>query len=245
MARQEVMYEEVEAAAISLQHDGAQVTIDTVREALGKGSPNTIHKHLAEWRTSQAKPAETPKADIPESILAELRNWAQQFAEEAATGARDALAQSDSDMDTLLKAGEELEREHEELLEQVASLTAARDQALALADERADEIERLTTELNDARQVAMDALVSKAKDQLAIDGKDAQLADLRTQLERNLTASAADSDARLAAEMELVGAVTARDSLANEVKDLRAQLAASLRDRSSLRADMELMKASQ
>jgi outer membrane murein-binding lipoprotein Lpp len=39
--------------------------------------------------------------------------------------------------------------------------------------------------------------------------------------------------------------VTARDSLATEVKDLRAQLAASLRDRSALRAEMELLRANQ
>lgn len=244
MARQEVIYEEVEAAAISLQNDGEPVTIDAVREALGKGSPNTIQKHLTEWRASNAKQAEAPKAEIPESILSDLQNWAQKFADEAGA-ARNALAESQSDMDSLLKASEELETEREDLLAQIATLTAARDQAQTLAAERADEIERLNTELADARQVAMDALVSKAKDQLAIDGKDAQLAELRTQLERNVTASAADSDARLAAEMELVGAVTARDSLATEVKDLRAQLAASLRDRSALRAEMELLRASQ
>jgi chromosome segregation ATPase len=244
MARQEVIYEEVEAAAISLQNDGEAVTIDAVREALGKGSPNTIKKHLTEWRASNVKPTEAPKAEIPDSILSDLQNWAQKFADEAGA-ARDALAESQSDMDALLKASEEFEDERDELLAQVASLTAARDEAQTLAAERADEIERLTTELADARQVAMDALVSKAKDRLAIDGKDAQLAELRTQLERNVTASAADSDARLAAEMELVGAVTARDSLANEVKDLRAQLAASLRDRSTLRAEVELVRGSQ
>jgi chromosome segregation ATPase len=227
-----------------LQHDGEPVTIEAVREALGKGSLSTIQKHLTEWRASNAKPTEAPKAEIPEAILTELRNWAQQYADEAGA-ARDALAESQSDMEALLKASDEFEAEREELLAQVASLTAARDQAQTLAAERADEIERLTTELTDARQVAMEALVSKAKDQLAIDGKDAQLAELRTQLERNVTASAADSDARLAAEMELVGAVTARDSLATEVKDLRAQLAASLRDRSALRAEMELLRASQ
>jgi hypothetical protein len=81
-------------------------------------------------------------------------------------------------------------------------------------------------ELRNARTIATDALVGKAKDQLAIEGKDAQLADLRAQLERNVAAQAALSDARLAAEMELVGAVTARDNYAAEIKELRARLAA-------------------
>ena len=47
MARQEVTFEEVSAAAIGLQKDGEPVTIESVREVLGTGSPHTIHKHLA------------------------------------------------------------------------------------------------------------------------------------------------------------------------------------------------------
>jgi chromosome segregation ATPase len=236
MERQGVTFDEVTAAAISLQNDGQRVSIDAVRDFLGTGSPNTIHKHLIAWRASDAKPAQAPKADIPESILAGLSSWAQQFAEEAGAGVRDALAQSESDMDGLLNAGEQLEAERDDLLAQVDSVTTARDQALATATERGEDIERLTVELRNARQVAMDALVGKAKDQLAIEGKDSQLADLRLQIERNVAAAAALSDARLAAEMELIGAVTARDNLAAEVKDLRAQLDAAHASRSALRA---------
>jgi chromosome segregation ATPase len=244
MARQEVTVDEVTAAATSIQNDGKRVTIDAVRDFLGTGSPNTIYKHLVAWRANHVKPAEAPKADIPESIVAALGSWVQQFAEEASAGDRDALAQSESDMEALLKSGEQLEAERDELLAQVASVTTARDQALVTATERGEHIERLTAELRDARQVAMDALVGKAKDQLAIEGKDGQLADLRFQIERNVAASAAESDTRLAAQMELIGAVTARDNLAAEVKDLRAQLDASNAERSALRAEMQVLRAS-
>jgi cell division protein FtsB len=244
MARQGVTFDEVMTAAISLQDDGKRVSIEAVRDLLGTGSPNTIYKHLSVWRASHAKPAEAPKADIPESIVAGLGSWVQQFAEEASAGIRDALAQSESDKEALLEAGEQLEAERDELLAQVASVTTARDQAQATATERGDAIERLTAELRNARQVATDALVGKAKDQLAIEGKDGQLADLRLQIERNVAASAAQSDARLAAEMELVGAVTARDNLAAEIKELRAQLDASHAERSAFRAEMEALRAS-
>jgi chromosome segregation ATPase len=227
MASQEVTFDEVTAAAANLQNDGTPVTIDAVRGLLGTGSPNIIHKHLTAWRASHAMPAEAPKAEIPESIAAALSSWAQQFAEEAGAGARDALARSESDMDALLKSGERLEAERAELLAQVDSVTAARDQAQATAAQRGEDIERLTAELRNARQVATDALVGKAKDQLAIEGKDAQLTDLRAQLERSVAASAAESDKRLAAEMELIGAVTARDSFAAEIKDLQARLDAA------------------
>lgn len=242
MARQEVTFEEVSAAAAGLQNDGAQVTIDSVRAVLGTVSPHAVHKHLATWRAGQAKPAAAPKVEIPEALAAALGAWAQQFAQEAGAGVREALEQSGSDMDALLKSGEALEEEREELLAEVDTVTGERDQAVASAIERSEEIERLTTELRDARRIATDALVGKAKDQLAIDGKDGQLATLRAQIERHAAALAAESDARLAAEMELVGAVTARDNFAAEITDLRAQLDAAKSERNALREQVRRAK---
>jgi hypothetical protein len=224
MERKEVTSDEVTAAAVSLQNDGKPVTIEAVRGFLGTGSTTAIHKHLSEWRADNTKPTEAPPADIPPSLVAALGSWVKQYAEEAGAANRAALAQSASDLETLLESGEQLEAERDDMQAQLADVTAARDQALATAAERSEEIERLTAALRDARQVATDALVGKAKDRLAIEGKDNQLADLRSQLERNVAASAAESDARLAAEMELIGAVTARDSFEAEIKDLRAQL---------------------
>ena len=171
----------------------------------------------------------TPSLEIPEAVAAALSGWVQQVAEQTVAPVRDALAELETDAAALRERGAELE--------------SARDQALAASAEHAEEIERLTAELRDARQVATEALVSKAKDQLAIDGKDRQLADLRAQLERNVAAQAAESDARLAAEMELVGATTARDNIASEVKTLRAQLDKSYAERSALRAEVESLRA--
>lgn len=126
-----------------------------------------------------------------------------------------------------------------------AGLRAALAQAELLADDRNDDIERLTAELRNARQIATDALVGKAKDQLAIDGKDAQLLDLRQQLERNVTATAAESDARLQAQMDLIGATTERDNLAGELKELQSRLDASRSERGALRAELDALRARQ
>lgn len=167
--------------------------------------------------------------EIPEAVAAALSGWVQQVAEQTAAPVREALAEVEADAAALRETSAELE--------------AARDQALAASAEHAAEIERLNTELRDARKVATDALVSKAKDQLAIDGKDRQLADLRAQLERNVAAQASESDARLAAEMELVGATTARDNFEKEVKSLRAQLDKSYAERSALRTELESLRA--
>lgn len=223
MAPHGVTFDEVAAAANSLQNEGKPVDIEAVCNLLGTASFSTIHPHLTEWRASLARPA-LPKVELPESVVAALGSWVRQFAEEAGAGPRDALAQSERDLQALLKSGGQIEGERDDLLVQIAGVTAERDQALATAAERGERIERLTAELRDARQVATNALVGKAKDQLEIEGKQTQLAALRAEIVRNVAASAAESDARLAAEMELIGAVTARDNFAAEIRELRAQL---------------------
>lgn len=228
MAGEQVTFDQVAAAASGLQDAGQPVTVEAVRTALGNdgidAAANGIYKHLAEWRTTHEKTPEPPRAELPPALLADLAEWARRYAQDAGAADRDALARADSDMQALLDAGNELEAARDDLTAQVAGISGERDDALASLAERDDVIERLTAELANARQVAMDALVGKAKDQLAIEGKDAQIADLRAQIERNVASQAALSDARLAAEMELVGATTARDSLAAELRDVRALL---------------------
>ena len=237
-----IFFDDVAAAASSLQDAGTAVTLDALREALPDGSPTAIARHLRAWRLDHEQPPEAPPATLPAALAAELAKWAQQHAELAGAGSRDLLAQREREFDEALTEAERLEAERTALLEEVDSVALARDAAQAASEERAEEIERLMAELRNARQIAMDALVGKAKDQLAIEGKDAQLADLRGQLERNVTASSAQSDARLAAEMELIGAATARDSLALEVKDLQAQLAAAKNDRGALRMELDKLR---
>ena len=189
--------------------------------------------------------AAPPPAEMPPALLAELSAWAQQYAHDAGAGMRDALARSDSKITELLAAGEAQEAAQEALQADLAAAQAAREHAQRMTDERNEDIERLTAELRNARQIATDALVGKAKDQLAIDGKDAQLLDLRQQLERNVTATAAESDARLQAQMDLIGATTERDNLAGELKELQSRLDASRSERGALRAELDGLRARQ
>jgi len=149
---------------------------------------------------------------------------ARHLMEDVAERWRGSLARTETDLAALLHLNERAESERDELQSHLDQVAAARDEALSRVAERDASIERLTVELRHARDIASDALVGKAKDQLAIAGKDAQLVDLRQQLERQVATSAAESDKRLAAEMELVGATTARDNFASEIADLRARL---------------------
>ena len=56
MAREGITFEQVSAAAEDLLQTGQQPTIRAIRERLGTGSPNTIHKHLTSWRASLPAP---------------------------------------------------------------------------------------------------------------------------------------------------------------------------------------------
>ena len=217
MASAGITFDAVAAAAAGLQGNGQPVTIETVSAALGEPASIGLHKHLAAWRSAQAQSAPVPAPEMPAELVAALAGWAKQYADEAGAANRAGLEQTGGDLDALLDASAQLEAERD-------TLTAARDEALEILAERDEQIERLQAELRNARQIATDALVGKAKDHLAIEGKDSQLADLRAQLERNVAAAAADSDRRLVAEMELVGAITARDNFAAEIQELRARL---------------------
>ncbi|MGJ9416203.1 DNA-binding protein [Massilia sp. CMS3.1] len=241
--RLDITYDDLAAAASNLQEAGTPVSLDTLRDVLDGGSATAIARHLRAWRAEHERLPEPAPAELPPALLADLARWAQQHAEHAGLGARALLAQRERDLEDALSEAERLEAERTDLLADIDNASSAREAAQAVADERSEEIERLMAELRNARQVAMDALVGKAKDQLAIEGKDAQLLDLRGQLERNVTASSTQSDARLAAEMELIGAATARDSLALEVKDLQAQLASAKSDRGALRMELETLRA--
>lgn len=217
MSAQEITFEAVAAAAQRLVDEGRPATVGSLRDTLPAASASTIQRHLATWRTNREQPAEPFDPEMPASIKTAISHWVRQLADDAAGRVRENLVQTEGDLADLLELNEQAEAERNELGQQIARLKAEHEQALA----------QLTTELRHARGIASDALVGKAKDQLAIEGKDAQLAELRRQLERHVATSAAESDARLAAEMELVGAATARDNLAAEVAELRAQLDAS------------------
>ena len=53
MARPGITFEQVAAVADAMLGKGQQPTINGVRERIGTGSPNTIHKHLLVWRAAR------------------------------------------------------------------------------------------------------------------------------------------------------------------------------------------------
>ncbi|MBS0174928.1 MAG: DNA-binding protein, partial [Nitrospira sp.] len=71
MAREGITYQQVAAAADALVGEGLQPTIRALRERLGTGSPNTVHRHLTAWR--EARPAAAAAApELPASLAAAI-----------------------------------------------------------------------------------------------------------------------------------------------------------------------------
>ncbi|KJZ03183.1 mucin, partial [Halomonas sp. S2151] len=67
MARTGITYEQVATVADALVGQGEKPSIQRIREQLGTGSPNTIHRHLKAWRATQA-PAERRAARLPDEL---------------------------------------------------------------------------------------------------------------------------------------------------------------------------------
>lgn len=221
---QEITYEQVAAAAQTLRDEGKPLSVGGLRAQLGPVSTLALHPHLSRWRAAQRPPEAVADTGLPPALAAALEGWVQERVEAVAQRLRADLGEAEADLVSLLDLQEEGDAERLSQAERLAAQAEERERNQVLLAEREAAIERLTMELRHARDIASEALVGKAKDQLAIQGKDAQIAELRRQLESQLAGAASESDARLVAEMELVGATTARDNLAAEVAGLRAQL---------------------
>lgn len=150
MARIGISYEQVAACADTLNAAGVAPTIAAVRQSLGTGSPNTIHKHLTAWKACSAPSASAaavPGRAIPEKLLAALMAEIDQAASAARSAALTDLAESQAVVTELARAGELAETELESLQEQILTLTTQRDQAQAIAAERLETIGRLEQQI--------------------------------------------------------------------------------------------------
>lgn len=85
MARIGVQYEAVVEAALQLQKQGDNPTIQRLREYLGTGSFTTISEHLRLWRENQrnATPLQQEAQDLPTSLIKMAQELWQQACNEA------------------------------------------------------------------------------------------------------------------------------------------------------------------
>jgi septal ring factor EnvC (AmiA/AmiB activator) len=171
-----VSYADVERAALDILATGRRPSVETVREALGRGSPATIATYLKRfWRDLGVRAQGDPAAltRLPSEIVGAVEAiWqrslalAAQAAQKDDNAARERLEQIRSENEVRAKSFEMREKEFE---------TSARERERALADSRDHllstlrmlESDRATLRAREARIAALEAQVENYRRQLA------------------------------------------------------------------------------
>lgn len=199
MARQGITFEQVAAIADAMVAEGQQPTIRAVRERLGTGSPNTIHKHLAAWRA--ARPAPTASApELPQGLIAAIAAEIERAAAKARAEIEAQLAQARAEADELAEAGEKLEAERDGLARQVAELTRERDTLAGIAQQRAADLEEAQKRIEGERQAAEAARVEVATARVKIEQLAERLKEQAAEIQRLRDALAEAQQGRTTAE---------------------------------------------
>lgn len=243
MGRPGITYEMVEAAADALHAERpGGATLTAVRARLGKGSSSTVHKFLKLWNENRPK-VTAPVVAIPEDVAKSLSAWVLQASTGARADAEERSLQAQAAADELARAGEALEVEHDQLLDDIAIVTTQRDQAQATADERAAEIQRLLVEVERERGLAGAAQVDAAQARLRAESQTEHLAEMRTRIESLSAAVDVDRTARTAAEREAAVAAAQLGSARAELEAARGQVAALQQEVASGRDRVEQLLA--
>jgi len=213
MARQGITFEQVAAIADALIGAGQQPTIRAVREKLGSGSPNTIHKHLTAWR--QARPVAAAAApELPQALTAAIAAEIERAASQARAEIEAQLVQAQAEAAELAAAGEAIEAERDALAEQVVALTTERDtlagKAAVLAADLVEAQQRIARE----QQAAEAARVDLATARLKIEAQEERVSELTAELERLRAALAEAQQGRTAAEQQAAVLVARLDACA-------------------------------
>ncbi len=247
MARTGVTFEQVVECAKAIESEGENPTIQRIRQRLGTGSPNTIHKHLRAW-TAQSQPEKAVTLKLPEKIqdalIAEISRQASEARAESESEAQQAMATADE----LAEEGERMEAEIEALKQRVEELEQAQIEDGARLSAKDEEVTHLRQELRAERaeaekarskigedehkyQAACDQVVSLKKE---LANKMEELSDVRSELkvaERDATYAQAKYDAQTSKTLHLEDRI---EELRNELAQTRTELQGAMKARESL-----------
>ena len=245
--RQGVTAEQIKAAADAIAAEGQSPTIRAVRERLGTGSPNTIQRHLSQWRES--RPQVTQAAyELPAELANSFGRELRRGAEAATAELRAELAQAHVEATDLAETGEGLETQIEELAEQVETLTHERDTATAEAAARADEIKRLADQVRREQDAAETARTEVATARVKIETQADQLAEIKSQWGEQVASLKAEigsyherlevvrdtaqqaQQAAAVAESRTQAQADKADDLKSQVSDLKTELSESRKE---------------
>lgn len=231
MARPGITYDQVAAAAETLQARGERPTIDAIRQYLGTGSPNTVNRYLSQWKDKQpavvAAPIEMPAA-IHAAIVEEIRRASV----ESRAGVDKDLAEARQTIDALAENCDQLEGERDELVQEIAEQRADNQQLVGQMDELNRENERIRGELQREREAQDKVRQQLAEASVRLEALPRLEAELQQQRQELAQERQGHADARQAAAV----AQTAQQSL-------QEQLAVATKRESTLLAQVAELQA--
>lgn len=222
MSRSGITQDQVFQAADQLKGRGETPTIENIRAITG-GSPNTVHRHKKVWEQSQPRVRrEAPQlpVQLQSDLVAELERQAVVARAEAEAKALEA----EENADTLAEVGEALEIEVEELRETVERLFGERDRAVAVAEEKKADVDRLMEQLRMERNSSESARTEVATARVKFETQLEQLVGMKAELaecQHNL--EIARESLQKSQRLEAVAEVKS-SGLVEKCEDLKSQL---------------------
>lgn len=228
------------AAADALEASGNRVSVRSVRDHLGGGSPNQITPLLASWRARKPSVAE-PEIQLDPRIVQLIAEQVRAAAGEAAVRA-DERANEAEDTLTLCQ------QENSELAEQLATTLRALDEARAKVEQQAgtiseireeiervrseaeEEVEAADTRANREREVAETAQHALARAELRLESMprlEGEVERLRTALDEALSGKQSAEQQAAVAAAKLDAAIQRVSAAEEREREARQQQAAA------------------
>ena len=236
MARTGITYLEVTTAIDKIIAAGDEPTIQKIRDTLGTGSPNTIHRYLTQWRS--ARPVEQRKAvELPADLAAALLKEIERQAAEARAEVEKQLVAAQAEAAELASTGEVTETDLESARE---ALKAKSEECLKIKadfDRQTDALSRAQHELAAERKVT-----NEQRDELALSKNRVitltdQVKDMKAELAAMKQEAKAAHDAAVAAEKMAAVAAAQLEAEQSKNADLVARLNTANDAIASLKAD--------
>lgn len=190
---------QVFAAADQLVREGKKPSFTAVREMLGSGSKTTILKYLQDWRNGVSKPVSlaVPISPTLNNALAdELTSYAGALRAEVESK----LVETEAELAVLIRDGELLERERDELTRLLQEMTTDRDTILGRATQQATDMALLSDRLAREQSALGDVQVQLASERLRLVDLQKRDVDQLTEIRRQADLAEVEAKARIEAD---------------------------------------------
>lgn len=249
MAREGITFEQVSAAAEDLLKTGQQPTIRAIRERLGTGSPNTIHKHLTTWRASLPAP-NVGVFELPRQIQFAIIHEIERATADVRTQIELRLTEAMNEAAELAVSGEQLEIERDQLIEKIAAVTRERDTFVGKSEQQAAELAAQAETIQRQHAVVESVRIEAATARLKVEVQTDRIVNLEAEIDRVRAVVNAAQQARGKAEQEaavtaakLVGSEAQLSQQSIELNRLRAAVDAGQEARGALEKSQQSIQA--